>query len=329
MSDPLHLSIVDSGNDPSADEDILLKGDPYELRILANKPNLSKNIVRSLFPKYPQEVMDSGVLVEISHQDSNFITQLFIDHLQAVSNVRLSDQWAKYFMSSEVGLIAAAAANSTLPSDYWRYCQCHYQKEVRQNFSINPMIGYATLAELSGDSDPLVAAIAAGQIQKRFPAVGQPTILQSNDTPSSLSNITNSSSNQIKNTPNGTIQIFIQPLHLVIAGLSIALAIVTTMLVLRSPQQMQQPLNNTVSKSTTEDTNFSLAIEKANEATAFARTSPENKSDWQAITKNWDEAIALLEKISKDDPNFNRAQKKIRTYKTIRSVASSIAEKSK
>jgi hypothetical protein len=331
MSDPIRLSLVDGGDESKSHETIWLKGDEFELRILANEPNLAPKIIESLFPKFPQEIMSSGVLVNISHQDSEFLIRLFLNHIQAVSNVRLSEEWAQYFMASEVRLVAAAAANPTLPSEYWRYCQCHYDKSIRQNIAINPMVGYATLAELSGDVDPLVAAVAAGQIQRRFPAVQQPTQIQPTNT-IALTNPANFSNSQ-QTTKKGAVQITVEPLHLLIAGLSIALAVMTALLLFRSPQQtVLQPqgsaaVSGASKAASTEDTNFSLAIERANEATALARTSPEAKSDWQTIVKNWDEAITLLEKVGKDDPDFSKAQKKIRTYKIIRSVAAGNAEK--
>jgi hypothetical protein len=62
------------------------------------------------------------------------------------------------------------------------------------------------------------------------------------------------------------------------------------------------------------------AIEIANAASLAAKQFPD-KTGWKAISNQWDEAIAILNKIPSDSKIYNAAQSKIRSYRVILATA--------
>jgi hypothetical protein len=330
------LSLV-SDSSSSEEMDILLRADPYECRELARRAYLPLIVAQRLFPKFPQEMLDSGFLGELTRTDSLAAKELFENNRQIVRELKVDDEWVKYFIGSSPDIVAEIAANPLLPKVYWDYCAHHHLIDVRRAVAMNPSIDFATVARLSGDTDLMVQRLAEGQMQKRFPAVqmaAEPRHeAQSQDSPIAQQAV------ESKTSRNGNVQITINPSHLAIGLLTLALLIALGALAMRSPQQsssVSSPTSGISSASSkakqvkdAEDTNYAQAIDYANEASALARTSPEAKGDWNTIVSNWDKAIALLEKVSKDEPEFAKAQKKIRSYKVIRSVANGNLEKAK
>lgn len=328
------LSIVGDDSFPSEEMSILMQADPYQCRELATRSSLSLNAVQQLYPKFPQELLDSGVLAELTRTNDKAAQKIFEDHSQIIRELRIDEEWAQYFINSSPKLIAEVAANPLLPIIYWNYCCNHYLVEIRRSIAMNSATDYATVATLSGDSDLMVRRLAEGQMQSRFPAAKMAT---PNESPAGIQQdvpkAPESNANAIK---DGNIQVTLNPSHLIITALSLALLMSLGALLMRQPQQSANTptLAGTSGgakalKNTAEDSNFALAIEEANEASALARTSPEAKSGLANIVSHWDKAIALLEKVGKDESEFAKAQKKIRSYKIIRSVANGNLEKAK
>lgn len=330
MSNQLPLSLVPE--DSSGEEmDILLRADPYECRKLARRTDLSPNIVKKLFPKFPQEMMDSGVLEAMIQTHPQVVHSMFEDYSHIVCELLINEEWAKYFINSNLKIVAAVAANPMLPKIYWDYCVHHYSVDVRRGIAMNPAIGSVFVATLSGDSDPTVQRLAAGQMRSRFPSVPVTEQLPVAQRASSVK--LQQMAKPKKNDSKNGIQITINSLHLIIAGLSIALLFCGGMLAMRLliPSNIVTSTAGIakVSAIDAEDGNYALAIEHANEASALARTSPEAKGEWEKIITNWDKAIELLEKVDKNQPEYAKARKKIRNYKVIRSVASGYLAKAK
>jgi hypothetical protein len=317
MSSDQVLSLVQPNDDSSEEMDILLRGDAYECRKLARRTDLQPDIVIKLYPKFLQELMDSGLLRAMTHSNPQLVKELFLEQPQIISEIRIDEEWVKYFAELGTSMTIAIAMNPALPKAYWNYCINHYEVDVRRSIAMNPVIDIGSVATLSGDSDLMVRRLAEGQRRSRFPTDQTLYPLVESETPEASTVKKIEKSKVSKVFRDGNIQVTINPSYLLIAGLSIALV-----LAVRSPQlSVKSTADDSKASRIVEDTNYANAIEFANEASAKARTSPETKSDWAAIVKNWGKAIELLEKVPKDDPLYTKAQKKIRSYKVIRSVA--------
>lgn len=92
----------------------------------------------------------------------------------------------------------------------------------------------------------------------------------------------------------------------------------------QDPAAQQAPANPPVDPATVDDP-FAEAVRRATsaaEATQTASTSEE----WQAVATDWEAAIALMQAVPQDNPNYQTAQDRIPVYQNNLAYARSNAE---
>ncbi|MCW6038986.1 hypothetical protein K4A83_22425 [Spirulina subsalsa FACHB-351] len=63
----------------------------------------------------------------------------------------------------------------------------------------------------------------------------------------------------------------------------------------------------------TSPTPFRDAVNKAMEAANAVQTA-QTQAEWQQVAQTWQEAIALMQQVPADDPNYATAQEKVTEY---------------
>jgi hypothetical protein len=334
--------------------------DPEISKSIAQNVFITEAVAIEIFGDYPHELLSNTSFTRLGKLNPQFMQDLFTRHYRVVPNLILPVTWFRYLLvHPSPDVRRAVASNLNLPKQFHEQCVTSQDTALRMGIANNRNLAYNLLSHLRSDPDPQIKAIAHQNpgnfsltIKLPNPAPPAATAIKS----PTENGFINNGNGVIRDfvAPSMTeIQVFDAPRStsltqlqasdpapvsrlpmLIIAALSLlSLGLLATLWSLLGQRGSVTPVAGKslpaasptstplAADGTAEDlAKMNQAIEIANAASLAAKQFPD-KPGWKAISNQWTEAIAILNKIPSDSRIYTAAQSKIRSYRVILATA--------
>jgi hypothetical protein len=332
--------------------------DPEISKAIAQNVFMTEAVASAIFAEYPHELLSNTTFTRLGKLNPQFMQDLFASNYRIVSDLILPITWFRYLLShTSPDVRRAAASNPNLPKQLHEQCVTSQDTALRMGIANNSSIAYNLLCHLRGDADSQVQAIAQQNpgnfsLTIKLPNPAPPVVTSLNTAQHNGFNGNNNGAGLVNDfvepsmtelqafeTPRSTALTKLQvsnsavmnrglPMLIITALSLLSLGLLATLWMLLSQRNPLAPASANLlpATQTSEDRNaadlakMNQAIEIANAASLAAKQFP-NKPGWKAISKQWSEAIDLLNKIPTDSKIYTAAQAKISSYRVILATA--------
>jgi hypothetical protein len=274
---------------------------------------------------YLNDLVLNPTLLSIENDFPGEVSKIFKVEAERISTLNMPEdsQWWDYLIQHPSGRVRkATTSNVMLPDKFKDITTLDVPSKI--GFVLNPTISAEHCEILVKDSDTQVSTLAHSALQRfrqeetfvennRGSVKGQPA------KQSKLSTLRRSTQKDQEFHPA------------VLVGSIVVLLGIGMGLTMFSPGKNEKAVNVTsprggaigstvvTSSDPVTGSNYVEAVDLANKATLMA-TSAKNALEWKEIVALWNNAIAKLSDVKKQDADYEKAQSKIRKYQVIRDL---------